>query len=113
MSAPLHQLKKGLTTLIVLDALKDGELYGYGLRREAFERTKGVFGFSEGALYPLLHSLEGKRLVKTQQRKVAGRWRTYYRITPKGRHTLTHFHREWQSLLTSLEAILQRRRRAR
>ncbi len=109
MSTALHQLKKGVTTLIVLDALEDGELYGYGLRREVFERTKGIFGFSEGALYPLLHSLERKGLVKASRRRVARRWRNYYGITPRGRRALAELRREWKSLLNSLESIFTRR----
>ncbi|MGD0016552.1 MAG: PadR family transcriptional regulator [Verrucomicrobiia bacterium] len=105
----LDQFKKGVTTLIVLNALEDGELYGYGLRREAFERTKGVFGFSEGALYPLLHSLECKEWVKASRRKVAGRWRRYYGITPRGRRALAELRREWNFLLNSMKSISTRR----
>jgi PadR family transcriptional regulator, regulatory protein PadR len=106
----LHQLKKGVTTLIVLDALEKGTLYGYGLRREVHERTKGSLHFSEGALYPLLHSLERKGFVRASRRKVAGRWRHYYGITPHGRRALADLRREWKSLLESLESIFTRRR---
>ena len=70
MSDTLRQLKKGVTTLIVLDALEHAPLYGYGLRQEAYKRTRGTFNFSEGALYPLLHSLERKRWVKATRREV-------------------------------------------
>ena len=107
----LHQLKKGVTTLIVLDALDKGTLYGYGLRREVHKRTKGTFQFSEGALYPLLHSLERKGWVKARRRQVAGRWRHYYGITPPGR-ALAGLRREWKFLLNSLNRLAARRRRS-
>ena len=107
MSDPLRQLKKGLTTLIVLSALEKGVLYGYGLRRHAFERTRGKFGFSEGALYPLLHRLRRKRSVNARLAKVGGRERRYYVITPAGRHALADLRRDWQHLLDCLEAILR------
>ena len=110
MSTPLLQLKKGVTTLVVLDALEDSEQYGYGLRREVVHCTRGAFDISEGALYPLLHSLQKRGLVKSSQRKVGGRSRTYYAITPKGRHALADFRREWKALLDSLEIILKRSR---
>ena len=110
MSTALHQLKKGVTTLIVLDALEKGPLYGYGLRREVHEHTKGSLQFSEGALYPLLHTLEHKRWVKESRREVGGRARHYYTLTPLGRRALTDLRREWKFLLDSLENIFRARR---
>jgi PadR family transcriptional regulator PadR len=107
MSDPLRQLKKGLTTLVVLNALEKGELYGYGLRRHAFERTRGKFGFSEGALYPLLHGLRRKGWINARLTTVGGRERRYYVITPDGRRALTDLRRDWQHLLDCLEAILR------
>jgi PadR family transcriptional regulator, regulatory protein PadR len=100
------QLRKGLTTLIVLDALEEGEQYGYGLRREVWAQTKGLFSFSEGALYPLLHSLQAKHLITGQRRKVAGRVRRYYVITPKGQQALDAFRNEWDALQRVLLAVL-------
>ena len=109
MSTALHQLKKGVTTLIVLDALEKGPLYGYGLRREVHEHTKGSLQFSEGALYPLLHSLQRNGWVKESRREVGGWWRHYYALTPRGRRALTEFRREWKFLLDSLENIFRAR----
>jgi DNA-binding PadR family transcriptional regulator len=108
----LRQLKKGVTTLIVLDALKRRPLYGYGLRRETWRRTRGSFQFSEGALYPLLHSLQRKRWVKATRRAVAGRERRYYAITPTGRRALAQLRRDWQVLTRSLNRLTRRRQRA-
>jgi PadR family transcriptional regulator PadR len=76
--SPLAQLEKGTTALAVLAALERGEVYGYGLRREVAARTNGLFGLNEGALYPLLHGLERKGLIKAHRQKVRGRWRRYY-----------------------------------
>ncbi len=75
---PLAQLRKGTTALAVLSALERGEVYGYGIRRETHRRTNGLFAINEGALYPLLHALERKKLVRARLEKVTGRWRRYY-----------------------------------
>ncbi len=101
----LRQLKKGVTTLIVLDALARGPRYAYDLRRETFHRTRGAFQFSEGALYPLLHSLERKHWLKSTRRHVARRDRRYYAITPAGRHALAQLRRDWQFLTRSLARL--------
>ncbi len=107
---PLHQFKKGVTTLVILDALEHGPRYAYGLRKHAYQRTRGAFQFSEGALYPLLHSLERKRWVKSTRRDVAGRDRRYYTITPAGRHALAQLRRDWQLLTRALHRLTTRRR---
>ena len=107
MSDPLRQLKKGVTTLIVLSALEHGELYGYGLRRHVFERTRGRFSFSEGALYPLLHRLRRQGWIRARGTKVRGRPRRYYTITPTGRRALTGLRGDWQQLLKCLADLLR------
>jgi len=107
MGDPVRQLKKGLTTLIVLSALEKGELYAYGLRRHAFDRTKGTFDFSEGALYPLLHGLARRGLIRARLAEVGGRPRKYYALTAEGRRALASLRRDWQYVLDCLEAILR------
>jgi DNA-binding PadR family transcriptional regulator len=101
------QLRKGLTTLIVLDALEEGEWYAYGLRHAVHDRTKGLFSFSEGALYPLLHALRARCLVTVQRRKVRGRERLYYTLTVKGQKALDEFRCEWAVLRDALARVLR------
>ena len=103
----LAQLRKGTTALAVLSALQRGEVYGYGIRRETHHKTKGLFAINEGALYPLLHALERRGLVRARREKVKGRWRRYYGITDKGRRELEVARREWSHLLKSLKLLLQ------
>jgi PadR family transcriptional regulator PadR len=100
------QLRKGTTRLAVLHALERGPSYGYGLRLSAWNKTAGVFDFNEGALYTLLHALEHDRLVSSAVRKIGGRERRYYRLTQRGRETLTHCRRQWKALNKALDAIL-------
>jgi PadR family transcriptional regulator PadR len=101
------QLKKGTTMLVVLAALERGEAYGYGIRREAFQRTKGLFDLNEGVLYPLLDALRRKGLVRAREETVKGRSRRYYRLTAKGRRELDLARREWSHLEKSLAALLR------
>jgi len=103
---PLAQLRKGTTALAVLAALERGPIYGYGLRREVYAKTKGVFDFNEGALYPVLHSLTRRRLIHCTPQQVGGRCRKYYELTPQGRRLLAACRAEWDALLKALDAIL-------
>ena len=99
----MAQMRKGTTAWIVLTVLeKRGELYGYGLRHEVFEKSKGVFSIQEGSLYPLLKTMERKRWVASRFQSVAGRDRRYYRISPRGRRALGQYRREWRLLSSAL-----------
>jgi DNA-binding PadR family transcriptional regulator len=103
----LAQLKKGTTVLALLSALERGEVYGYGIRRDAYRKTKGLFAINEGALYPLLHSLERRGLVRARREEVRGRGRRYYGITTKGRRELRLARGEWSLLVKSVDALLR------
>ena len=69
----MAQMRKGTTVWIVLAVLEThGELYGYGLRREVFEKSKGLFPIQEGPLYRLLGRMQRARWVTSRRQTVAG-----------------------------------------
>ena len=51
-------LASGTYDLIVLDVLREGPAYGYGIVKRIFEQSKGTLRWHEGTLYPVLHHLE-------------------------------------------------------
>lgn len=102
----LPKFNRGVTVLAVLSALDRRETYGYEIRRDAFRRTRGLFTINEGALYPLLHSLVRKGLVRMRQQKAGGRWRKYYHLTERGRKELSVMRHDWSNSLTVLKALL-------
>ncbi len=46
------------------------------------------YEISAGTLYPLLHSMESKGLLKKQEEVVEGKVRKYYTLTPRGQEVL-------------------------
>ena len=95
-----------MTVLAVLSALDRRETYGYGIRREAYKRTKGVFTVNEGALYQLLRVLARRGLVRVRQGKVSGRDRKYYRLTAAGRKEFSKLRHDWNNSRKTLDALL-------
>lgn len=78
------QVRKGLLEMCILNALADGERYGYELVK-ALTRIQGL-GTTEGTLYPLLSRLRVQGLVTTRLVESAeGPARKYYALTPAGR----------------------------
>ncbi|MBR1747538.1 MAG: PadR family transcriptional regulator [Clostridia bacterium] len=81
------QLKKGLTDVCVLAALKKGESYGYKIVSELFP----CIVLSESTLYPVLRRLEARGEVSSRVEVFSGRVRKYYAITPEGVARLERF----------------------
>jgi DNA-binding PadR family transcriptional regulator len=76
---------KGQLETIVLQLLNDGSrMYGYEITQKVRELSDEQIVLTEGALYPVLHKLEGQGLLQTDQALVKGRIRIYYRLTAQG-----------------------------
>ena len=98
--------KGGLTTLI-LKNLSRGPNHGYRIAQDIKQKSKGVLDFKEGTLYPALHGLENKGLIESYTGEENGRTRCYYKLTKKGKGTLSKQHKEWTQFSDAVTLILQ------
>jgi PadR family transcriptional regulator, regulatory protein PadR len=102
------QFLKGSIGLLLLNLLSRGELYGYEILQEASRRSANAFEFKEGTLYPALHQLEKKGLIKAQWKTAEnGRERKYYSLTAAGRKAAGKYEKQWHHLTGAITAILQ------
>ena len=61
-----RNLAAGTYELIVLDVLRSGPNYGYGIVRRIFEQSKDTIRWREGTLYPVLYRLEKRGLLSSE-----------------------------------------------
>jgi PadR family transcriptional regulator PadR len=102
-----RELLKGSISLLLLNLLSRGEMYGYEILQAAKVRSANAFEFKEGTLYPALHQLEKKALVRSRWRTGDnGRERRYYSLTGKGRTAAQKYERQWQYLAGAVNAVL-------
>ena len=80
-----QDLYSGLIRLHILHHAAEGPIFGLGIIAEL--RRHG-YQLSPGTLYPLLHRLEKKGYLSSRRKRVAGKIRRIYRITPRGRQAL-------------------------
>jgi PadR family transcriptional regulator, regulatory protein PadR len=78
---------------IILMALLEGQLYGLEIVRAVEEGSEGRRKLGFGSLYPTLHKLQKKGLVKSQwgeetPEERGGARRRYYETTALGRKTI-------------------------
>src|SRR5580704_13886728 len=103
-----RQFLKGSVSLLLLNLLSRGEMYGYEILQEASRRSAHAFEFKEGTLYPALHQLEKKGQIKSVWRTAEnGRERKYYSLTAKGRKAAAQYERQWHHLTGAIAAILE------
>ena len=112
MTASTASLMSGVPELLVLQLLASRDMYGYELARAIRVLTADALAVGESVLYPALHLLEQRGLVKGRRRTVEGRTRVYYSITANGRRRREHLTDHWRRISGGVEAVLAGARHA-
>ncbi len=99
-------LVSGSMTMLLLKLLEEKDMYGYEMIETLREKSNNVFELKAGTLYPLLHSLEGKRLVTAYEQEVSGKTRKYYSITKEGRKVLSDKQKEWEEYSQGVRGVI-------
>ena len=104
------ELKSGTVSLVLLSILSRSEdpLYGYEITKNIDSGLAGTFRMGQGALYPVLRSLEKSGLLSSRvEPSVSGPPRRYYRITGMGSETLGNWTEMWIKTRDFVDAILK------
>ncbi len=101
-----RELLKGTTDLLILSVLDFKSMYGYEIIKELKTKTKDIFEFKEGTLYPILHRLEEDKNISSYWEEVNGKKRKYYSITKKGKKQLGLKKEEWQIFTLSVNELI-------
>lgn len=78
-------LYSGLIRLHILHHACEGPIFGMGMIEEL---ARHGYRLSPGTLYPIVHGLEQKGLLRSKQEQVNGKIRRVYSATPSGRKAL-------------------------
>lgn len=97
---------KGSTTMLILNLLKDSNMYGYEMIKKLKEKSENVFELKEGTLYPILHGLEEKGFILSYWDESTAKKRKYYAITEKGKKQLKEKKEEWEEFSNGINRVL-------
>ena len=101
-------LLSGSNAMLLLQLLKDQDMYGYQIILELARRSSNVFELKEGTLYPVLHGMERERYVEAYEKTApTGRVRKYYHLTRAGRAALAEEEQSWQRYSGAVNAVLR------
>jgi PadR family transcriptional regulator PadR len=97
---------KGYLDPLILAVLADGALHGYAVIEELKLRSGGELELPEGTVYPALHRLERRGLLRSGWTMAEGRRRRVYRLTASGRRELAARTREWRTFARVVDGVL-------
>jgi PadR family transcriptional regulator PadR len=104
------EMNAGIASLVLLSVMGQAEepMYGYQVAKLLEDRSQETPMMKQGALYPVLRSLEGNGLLESKvEPSVSGPPRRYYNITEAGRETLQIWEQLWGETKTFVDTILK------
>ncbi len=104
------ELNSGIAALVLLGVLGQAKdpMYGYQIAKLIETHDEEIPMMKQGALYPVLRSLEGSGLLESYVNpSVSGPPRRYYNITESGRKTLMRWMEIWDRTKSFVDRILE------
>ena len=103
------ELNSGTAALVLLSVLgrANESMYGYQIAKMIETKDDAVPMMKQGALYPVLRSLENSGLLESHvDPSVTGPPRRYYKITQSGRETLKNWKKIWSNTKAFVDGLL-------
>jgi transcriptional regulator len=105
---PPGPLLPGTLDLLILRALRTGDLHGLGVARRIAQMTRDAFDVKPGSLFPALYRMEQAGWVSGFWGESDNRRRArFYRLTATGRRQLDTETEEWQRIVQALSSALR------
>jgi len=98
----------GTLDMLALKTLSRGAMHGYSIAQFIQQASSDVLKVEEGALYPALHRLEVRGLLKAEWGLSDNNRRAkFYRLTPAGRRELEHETDYWTRVAGAVTRVMQ------
>ena len=108
MAQKQTNLLQGTLDLLILRALRAGELHGLGISRRVEQITQGTFLVKPGSLFPALHRMEEAGWLAASWGESENRRKAkYYRLTKAGEQQLGAETEQWQRIALAIQTALQ------
>jgi transcriptional regulator len=101
-------LLQGTVDVMILKTLSRDPLHGFGISRSIRERSGGVLGLEDAALYQALHRLEAKGCLESQWGLSENNRRAkFYQLTPEGQRQLKRETAAWKKYALAVFEVLE------
>jgi transcriptional regulator len=106
--APTGELMPGTLDMLILKTVSRGPAHGYAIAQFIQQASRDVLKVEEGALYPALHRLEVRGLLKAEWGASDNNRRAkFYRLTALGRRELEAEASYWTRVAAAVTRVMQ------
>ncbi len=106
MADPMDLLQ-GTLDVLILRTLAPGPMHGWGVAQRIQQVSKEVLQIGQGSLYPALHRLEYKGLIRADWGvSENNRKAKFYRLTAAGREQMERELKAWERLSAAIGSVL-------
>lgn len=108
MADSRSDILQGTLDLLILKVTQTGPVHGYAISQRLQQMSEDVLQVQQGSLYPALHRLERKGLLKADWKLTdTGREAKFYALTAAGRKQLQSETAYWMRLSRAISLVLQ------
>lgn len=101
-------LIQGTLDLLILKTVAQRPLHGYGIAQRILVTSKEILQVQQGSLYPALHRLQRRGLLKSEWRESGnGPMAKYYSVTAAGRRCLQEEMADWKRYAGAVALVLE------
>jgi PadR family transcriptional regulator PadR len=101
-------LLPGTLDMLILKTVSRGDLHGYAIAQFIQQASDEVLKVEEGALYPALHRLEVRGLLKAEWGASDNNRRAkFYRLTASGRRALEQESAFWDRVAAAVTRVME------
>jgi PadR family transcriptional regulator PadR len=102
------QLLPGTLDMLILKTLSRERMHGYGVAQSIQQVSRDVLKVEEGALYPALHRLEVRGLLRSEWGTSDNNRRAkYYGLTALGRRELARESAKWTRVAGAVTLVMR------
>jgi transcriptional regulator len=108
MARTALDLLQGTVDVLILRTLSWAPMHGYGVSRSIRDRTEGVLGIEDAALYQALHRLERSGWIEAEWGLSENNRRAkFYQLTAEGRRQLRQETATWRRYAEAVFKVLE------
>lgn len=98
---------RGTLDMMILKVLTAGPAHGYEVMQRIARASEEVILLEEGSLYPALHRIQKRGLVRSEwHRSASNRRARYYELTDAGRKRLEADVNTWSRMSQAVDSVL-------
>lgn len=107
MAESTHDVMRGTLDMLILRVVAHEPLHGWAISERIQLASRDILQVTQGSLYPALHRLEKRGLLKSSWGSSQNNRRAkYYSLTAAGRNALGMEQEGWNRFVTAVQSVM-------